>query len=234
MTRRLSVPVPARPRPAARRPGRRPASSSRLLPLPAPSGTTRSSSPPRATSGGSRSPAASRSGSPPTPRRRRRPAISPDGKTVAYSAAYEGPTEVYTLPLDGGVPVRQTLRRRRARSLSAGRRPGRSSTPRGATPRSPTRSSFASTRRSGRARSCPLAQASDGAYDGRAARSSSRGFAFQGSHTQPLPRRHRAEPLEVRGGQRGRPAHRRLRRHQQDADAVERTRLLRQRPRRQR
>jgi tricorn protease len=38
-----------------------------------------------------------------------RPAISPDGRTIAFSAAYEGPTEVYTLPVDGGVPVRQTF-----------------------------------------------------------------------------------------------------------------------------
>lgn len=37
-----------------------------------------------------------------------RPAFSPDGRTIAFSAAYEGPTEVYTLPLDGGIPVRQT------------------------------------------------------------------------------------------------------------------------------
>lgn len=37
-----------------------------------------------------------------------RPAISPDGKTLAYSASYEGPTEVYTIPLDGGVPTRRT------------------------------------------------------------------------------------------------------------------------------
>jgi tricorn protease len=37
-----------------------------------------------------------------------RPAVSPDGKTLAYSASYEGPTEVYTMPLDGGVPVRRT------------------------------------------------------------------------------------------------------------------------------
>ena len=35
-------------------------------------------------------------------------AISPDGKTIAFSAAYEGPTEVYTMPIDGGLPVRQT------------------------------------------------------------------------------------------------------------------------------
>lgn len=37
-----------------------------------------------------------------------RPAISPDGRTIAFSAAYEGPFEVYTMPIDGGLPVRQT------------------------------------------------------------------------------------------------------------------------------
>jgi tricorn protease len=37
------------------------------------------------------------------------PAISPDGKTLAFSAAYEGPTEVYTMPLAGGSPVRRTF-----------------------------------------------------------------------------------------------------------------------------
>jgi tricorn protease len=36
------------------------------------------------------------------------PAISPDGTTLAFSAAYEGPTEVYTMPLAGGSPVRRT------------------------------------------------------------------------------------------------------------------------------
>ena len=38
-----------------------------------------------------------------------RAAISPDGKTLAFSATYEGPTEVYALPLDGNAPpVRET------------------------------------------------------------------------------------------------------------------------------
>ena len=37
------------------------------------------------------------------------PAISPDGTTLAFSAAYEGPTEVYTMPLAGGQPVRRTF-----------------------------------------------------------------------------------------------------------------------------
>ncbi|UCD73981.1 MAG: PD40 domain-containing protein [Phycisphaerales bacterium] len=41
------------------------------------------------------------------------PAISPDGKTVAYCAQYDGPTEVYALPLAGGVPRRMTYGCRR-------------------------------------------------------------------------------------------------------------------------
>jgi tricorn protease len=35
-------------------------------------------------------------------------AISPDGQTVAFSAEYEGPTDVYTMPVDGGLPQRRT------------------------------------------------------------------------------------------------------------------------------
>jgi tricorn protease len=36
-------------------------------------------------------------------------AISPDGQTLAFTADYEGPAEVYTMPLDGGVPKRRTF-----------------------------------------------------------------------------------------------------------------------------
>ncbi len=35
--------------------------------------------------------------------------VSPDGKTIAFSGQYEGPTEVYTIPIDGGVPQRKTF-----------------------------------------------------------------------------------------------------------------------------
>ncbi len=35
-------------------------------------------------------------------------AISPDGKTVAFRANYEGPSEVYTMPVEGGMPQRRT------------------------------------------------------------------------------------------------------------------------------
>src|SRR5215469_17544476 len=36
-------------------------------------------------------------------------AFSPDGKTIAFSADYEGPTEVYTMPAGGGLPSRRTF-----------------------------------------------------------------------------------------------------------------------------
>ena len=35
-------------------------------------------------------------------------AISPDGKTVAFTAQYEGPNDVYTMPIEGGLPQRRT------------------------------------------------------------------------------------------------------------------------------
>lgn len=36
------------------------------------------------------------------------PAFSPDGKTLAFAAEYEGPTEAYTMPAAGGLPTRRT------------------------------------------------------------------------------------------------------------------------------
>ena len=37
-----------------------------------------------------------------------RATISPDGTQVAFDASYEGPTEVYVMPVDGGAPKRLT------------------------------------------------------------------------------------------------------------------------------
>ena len=37
------------------------------------------------------------------------PAISSDGKTVAFTARYEGPAEVYVMPIAGGAPTRLTF-----------------------------------------------------------------------------------------------------------------------------
>jgi tricorn protease len=42
-------------------------------------------------------------------------AYSPDGKTLAFSAEYEGPMEVYTMPAEGGLPTRHTFEGRSAR-----------------------------------------------------------------------------------------------------------------------
>ena len=42
------------------------------------------------------------------PGEERDPSISPDGVTLAYTATYEGPREVYTMPLAGGLPTRRT------------------------------------------------------------------------------------------------------------------------------
>lgn len=42
------------------------------------------------------------------PGEERDPAISPDGRLVAFTATYEGPREVYTMPLEGGLPTRRT------------------------------------------------------------------------------------------------------------------------------
>ncbi len=37
------------------------------------------------------------------------PAVSPDGKTIAFVGHYDGPAEVYTMPLVGGKPRRRTF-----------------------------------------------------------------------------------------------------------------------------
>ncbi|HNW54387.1 MAG TPA: protease, partial [Bacteroidales bacterium] len=37
------------------------------------------------------------------------PHFSPDGKTIAFTAQYDGNTEVYIMPAQGGVPVRLTI-----------------------------------------------------------------------------------------------------------------------------
>ena len=50
-------------------------------------------------------------------------AISPDGKTVAFTADYEGPADVYTMPVEGGLPQRRTWDGGRGRCRLDARRP---------------------------------------------------------------------------------------------------------------
>jgi len=112
-----------------------------------------------------------------------RPALSPDGRTVAFSAAYEGPTEVYTLPLDGGVPSRQTYDG--AAALVVGWTPAGEilyATRRYST--LPNTQLARVTPGSGAPALIPLAQASDGAYDADGRSLFFTRLAFQGSYTK--------------------------------------------------
>jgi tricorn protease len=115
------------------------------------------------------------------------PAISPDGRTLAFTAQYEGPTEVYTMPLAGGRPTRRTC--------GAGRVSFVGWTPDGKIfYASDVYSTLPSTQLvtldvrgqkvAGTPRVVPLAQAAQGAYDGEGKMLFFTRLPFQGSHTK--------------------------------------------------
>jgi tricorn protease len=111
------------------------------------------------------------------------PAISPDGRTLAFSASYEGPTEVYTMPIDGGLPVRRTFEGGNARVV--GWTPGGEilySTGRGLG--LPSTQLVRLDPATGKGVVIPLSQASEGMFtpDGKTLFFTR--FAFQGSHTK--------------------------------------------------
>lgn len=112
-----------------------------------------------------------------------RPAISPDGRTLAFSASYEGPVEVYTMPMGGGLPVRRTFEGGRAHVAGW--------TPRGEVLYAtghysgmPNTQLVRLDPATGRRELLPLSQASDGSFtpDGKTLFFTR--FAFQGSHTK--------------------------------------------------
>jgi tricorn protease len=112
-----------------------------------------------------------------------RPAFSPDGTTLAFSASYEGPTEVYTLSLGGGVPVRRTYEGANASVVGW--------TPSGSILYSTRRySGLPSTQlssvdpKTGLSSRVPLAEASDGSYDASGRTLFFTRQAFQGSYTK--------------------------------------------------
>ncbi len=112
-----------------------------------------------------------------------RAAFAPDGKTLAFSAAYEGPTEVYTLDLDGGPPVRQTFDG--ASALVVGWTPAGEilySTRRYST--LPNTQLVRLDPRTGARALVPLAQASDGSFDAGGRTLYFTRLAFQGSYTK--------------------------------------------------
>jgi tricorn protease len=109
--------------------------------------------------------------------------ISPDGRTVAFSAEYEGPTEVYTMPLEGGPPTRRTYE-------------GESAQPVGWTPEGkvlyttrhystlPNQQLATVDVNSGVSALLPLSQASDGTFDSAGKVLYFTRQAFQGSSTK--------------------------------------------------
>jgi tricorn protease len=111
------------------------------------------------------------------------PAISPDGTTLAFSAGYEGPTEIFTMPIAGGSPVRRTFDGGGARVVGFA--------PDGALVYSTRRYStlpdtqlFRLDLGTGERTPVPLAQAADGGWtpDGRTLFFTR--LPFQGSHTK--------------------------------------------------
>lgn len=107
-------------------------------------------------------------------------AVSPDGSTIAFSGEYAGPTEVYTMPFGGGIPRRCTYDGN-ARVVGWTKE-GKIlySTTRYSTLPNPQLLLFDPA--SGASEILPLAQASDGSFDGKTLYFTR--LSFQGSHTK--------------------------------------------------
>ena len=115
------------------------------------------------------------------------PAISPDGKTVAFIASYEGPTDLYTMPVSGGKPQRWTFEGNRITFVGW--------TPDGkllyGTRKFATLPAtqlvmldITGDKQTGKRSFVPLAQAADGVYDPSGDTLYFTRLPFQGSHTK--------------------------------------------------
>lgn len=110
------------------------------------------------------------------------PAFSPDGKTLAFTANYEGPAEVYTMPANGGLPTRRTFEGQTARVMGW--------TPDGRILYATNRYSalpdaqLATLDDKNHTQLIPLAQAAQGAYDAAGKTLFFTRFRFQGSHAK--------------------------------------------------
>ena len=109
-------------------------------------------------------------------------AISPDGATLAFSATYEGPTEVYTMPIGGGLPTRRTWE---GGALVVGWTPqGQVLYATRAYSTLPNTQLATIDLPTGARSVVPLAQASDGSYDPSGKTLYFTRLPFQGSHTK--------------------------------------------------
>ena len=110
-------------------------------------------------------------------------AISPDGATLAFSASYEGPTEVYTMPMAGGLPRRRTWEGAPA-SVVGWTPNGRILYATAGSSTLPATQLATIDPRTGHRELLPLAEASDGSYDPSGRTLFFTRYAFQGSHTK--------------------------------------------------
>jgi tricorn protease len=115
------------------------------------------------------------------------PALSPDGQTVAFVANYEGPAEVYTMPLAGGRPERRTYDGGSAITFVGWTHDGKVlyGTNRYATLPNAQLVTIDLSRKdlAGQRTVLPLAQAADGCYDASGSTLYFTRLPFQGSHT---------------------------------------------------
>ena len=109
--------------------------------------------------------------------------VSPDGKLIAFSAQYEGPTEVYTMPFDGGLPTRRTFDGEAA--IVVGWTPdGKIIYQSSHFSTLPNRQLLTIDPKTGAVNLLPLDQASDGSFDQKGNTLYFTRLPFQGSHTK--------------------------------------------------
>lgn len=110
------------------------------------------------------------------------PAISPDGTMVAFTGQYEGPSELYTMPIGGGLPTRWTYDG--VRWVIGWTSDGKVMYASDSRSTLPSVQTFVLDPRTRGVRLLPLAEASDGVFDGEGTTLFFVRLAFQGSQTK--------------------------------------------------
>ena len=155
-----------------------------------------------------------------------RAAFSSDGSTIAFSATYEGPDEVYTMPTDGGLPIRRTYDG--GSNVVVGWTPdGKILYASNRNAAMPTHLQLFTVDQENRLDAIPLSEAAQGCYsaDGRTLFFTR--LQHQGSSTKHYQGRNGREYLEVsRRRRRSNPSDRRFSRHKQECHVLERSCLF--------